>query len=238
LKDDNFATIVMAIREGRTIFKNIRKFISYQLSCNYAELMILFFGVLLAPFLGWQIPLLLALQILFMNLVTDDLPAITLALTPSSLDIMEEKPRKKKEILNKSLIIWFAIAGVSMAIITLSVFFVSFNILHQTTEFARTIALLSLICLEIANAYNFMSFRHKVSFESLRVNKYLFYASIVSILATIAVIYTPLNKAFGTVPIGFMGWLIGIISAIVIVLIFNLLKGFNERKKFLKLEHF
>ena len=238
LKDDNFATIVMAIREGRTIFKNIRKFISYQLSCNYAELMILFFGVLLAPFLGWQIPLLLALQILFMNLVTDDLPALTLALTPSSLDIMEEKPRKKKEILNKSLLIWFGIAGVSMAIMTLSVFFVSFNVLHQTTKFARTTALLSLICLEIANAYNFMSFRHKVSFESLRVNKYLFYASIASIVATITVIYTPLNKVFGTVPIGVTGWIIGIISAIIIILIFNLLKGLNEKNNFLKLEHF
>jgi len=238
LRDDNFATIVMAIREGRTIFKNIRKFISYQLSCNYAELMILFFGVLLAPFLGWQIPLLLALQILFMNLVTDDLPAITLALTPSSLDIMEEKPRKKKEILNKSLLIWFGIAGVAMAIMTLSVFFVSFNVLHQTTEFARTTALLSLICLEIANAYNFMSFRHKVSFESLRVNKYLFYASIVSILATILIIYSPINKVFGTVPIGITGWIIGIVSAVVIILIFNLLKGLNEKKNFLKLEHF
>lgn len=238
LKDDNFATIVIAIREGRTIFKNIRKFISYQLSCNYAELMILFFGVLLAPFLGWQIPLLLALQILFMNLVTDDLPAITLALTPSSLDIMKEKPRKKKEILNKSLIIWFAIAGVSMAVITLSVFFVSFNILHQNVEFARTTALLSLICLEIANAYNFMSFRHRVSFESLRVNKYLFYASIASIIATIMVIYSPINKVFGTVPIGVMGWMMGILSAMIIVLIFNLLKRLNEKKNFLKLEHF
>jgi Ca2+-transporting ATPase len=121
---------------------------------------------------------------------------------------------------------------------TLSIFFVSFNVLHQTTDFARTTALLSLICLEIANAYNFMSFRHKVSFESLRVNKYLFYASIASILATIAIIYTPLNKAFGTVPIGVMGWVIGIISAIIIVFIFNLLKGLNEKNKFLKLEHF
>ena len=238
LKDDNFATIVMAIREGRTIFKNIRKFVTYQLSCNYAELMILFIGVLLAPFFGWQIPLLLALQILFMNLVTDDLPAITLALTPSSQDIMEEKPRKKKEILNKSLIIWLAIAGTSMAIITLFVFFLSFNILHQSIDFARTTALLSLIGLEIANAYNFMSFRHKISFESLRVNKYLFYASIASIIATIAVIYTPLNKVFGTVPVGVMGWIIGIVSAVVIILIFNLLKGLNEKNNFLKLEHF
>jgi Ca2+-transporting ATPase len=238
LKDDNFATIVIAIKEGRTIFKNLRKFIAYQLSCNYAELMILFIGVLLAPFLGWQIPLLLALQILFMNLVTDDLPALTLALTPSSLDIMEEKPRKKKEILNKSIIIWLAIAGISMGIITLLVFFVSFNILHETTEFARTTALLSLICLEIANAYNFMSFRHRVSFESLRVNKYLFYASIISVLATIVVIYSPLNKVFGTVPVGITGWLIGILSGIIIIGIFNLLKKLNNKNNFLKLENF
>jgi len=238
LKDDNFATIVIAIREGRTIFKNIRKFVTYQLSCNYAELMILFIGVLLAPFFGWQIPLLLALQILFMNLVTDDLPAITLALTPSSLDIMDEEPRKKKEILNKSLLIWLAIAGIFMAVITLSVFFVSFNVLHQNVDFARTTALLSLIFLEIANAYNFISFRHKVSLSSLKVNKYLFYASLVSIIATVAVIYTPLNKVFGTVPVGFWGWIMGIISAIVIILIFNLLKRLNEKNNFLKLEHF
>ena len=238
LKDDNFATIVIAIKEGRTIFKNIRKFVSYQLSCNYAELMILFIGVLLAPFLGWQVPLLLALQILFMNLVTDDLPAITLALTPSSGDIMEEKPRKKKEILNKSLIIWLMIAGISMALITLLVFFVSFNILHKDTDFARTTALLSLICLEIANAYNFMSFRRKVILETLKVNKYLLYASIISIIATIFVIYSPLNKVFGTVPLGFTGWAIGLLSALIIVFIFNFLKKLNDKKNFLKLEHF
>ena len=86
LKDDNFSTIVSAISEGRTIFKNIRKFSTYQLSCNFAELSILFISVLLSPFLGWQIPILLALQILFMNLVTDNLPAITLGLNPPSND--------------------------------------------------------------------------------------------------------------------------------------------------------
>ncbi|MBS3088971.1 cation-transporting P-type ATPase [Candidatus Pacearchaeota archaeon] len=238
LKDDNFATIIVAIREGRTIFKNIRKFISYQLSCNYAELMILFVGVLLAPFLNWQIPLLLALQILLMNLVTDDLPALTLSLHPSSSDIMEEKPRKKKEILNKSLIVWFGIAGISMAIMTLSAFFISFNILHQSTESARTTALLSLICLEIANAYNFTSFRHRASFKSLKTNKYLLYASLLSILITVAVIYSPLNKIFGTVPVGVSGWVIGLFAAIIIIIIFNLLKKLNEKKNLFNLEHF
>lgn len=235
LKDDNFATIVAAIKEGRTIYKNIRKFVSYQLSCNYAELAILFFGVLLAPFLGWQIPLLLALQILFINLVTDDLPAITLSITPSSPDIMNEKPKEKKEILDKDLFIWMIISGISMAFITLFVYFLCFNILHQELVFARTTALLSLIFLEIANAYNFMSFRHNVSFKSLMVNRALFYASIISIIATIIIIYSPLNRVFETVPLGIVDWLIGIGSAISIVLIFNILKTWNLKNHKLKL---
>ncbi|MFH1711086.1 MAG: cation-transporting P-type ATPase [Nanoarchaeota archaeon] len=238
LKDDNFATIVTAIREGRTIFKNIRKFVSYQLSCNYAELIILFIGVMLAPFFGWEIPLLLALQILFMNLVTDDLPAITLSLNPSSQDIMEEKPRKKKEILNKSLVIWLLIAGFSMALITLAAFFFSFNILKQGMDYARTTALLSLIFLEIANAYNFRSFRKKVSFSSLKVNIYLFYASIISILATILIIYSPLNKVFGTVPLPAIDWVISAVPAILIIFIFNFMKWLNKKKNLFNLEHF
>lgn len=238
LKDDNFSTIVEAIREGRTIFKNIRKFISYQLSCNYAELSILFFGVLLSPFLGWQIPLLLALQILFMNLVTDDLPALTLSMTPQSADIMEEKPRKKKEILNKSLILWFCIAGISMAVITLAVFTFLFNVFNQGFEQARTTALVTLILLEIANAYNFMSFRKEVIISSLWANKYLLGASILSLILTIFIIYTPLNKVFETAPIALINWLIAILASLMIFFIFNLLKRINNKKKMFNIEHF
>ncbi|MEK6926655.1 MAG: cation-transporting P-type ATPase [Nanoarchaeota archaeon] len=236
LKDDNFATIVEAIKEGRTIFKNIRKFISYQLSCNFAELSILFFGVLLAPFFGWQIPLLLSLQILFMNLVTDDLPAITLAVTPASHHVMNEKPRKKKEILNKSLIFWFAIAGSIMAAVMLFVFFFTFNVLNQDFESARTTALISLIFLEIANAFNFMSFERRVTFRSFFVNKYLFYASLISIAATAVIIYTPLNGIFGTVAVGLVDWIIAIVSSVFVILLFNSLKYFNEKKKIFELE--
>jgi Ca2+-transporting ATPase len=238
LKDDNFSTIVTAIKEGRTIFKNIRKFISYQLSCNYAELSILFFGVLLSPFLGWKIPLLLALQILFMNLVTDDFPAITLAFTPYSADIMEEKPRKKKGILNKSLVIWFVIAGISMALITLVVFFIEFNIFKQDLMIARTTAMLTLIIVEIANAFNFMSFRKRVSPKSFFVNKYLLWASVISIIATIIIIYTPANQIFETTPISILDWGIAFFASLFIILIFNLLKYLNEKKQFFRLENF
>ncbi len=238
LKDDNFSTIVVAIKEGRTIFKNIRKFISYQLSCNYAELSILFFGVLLAPLLGWQIPLLLALQILFMNLVTDDLPAITLALTPSSNDIMEEKPRKKKQILNKSLVMWFGIAGFSMALMSLFVFFMAFNVFGQGIKVARTTAMLTLICVEIANAFNFMSFRRKIAPRSFFVNKYLFYASIISLAATVLIIYSPLNKIFETAPVGIIDWGVAILASLFIILIFNFLKYLNGKKQIFRLENF
>lgn len=238
LRDDNFSTIVHAIKEGRTIFKNIRKFTTYLLSCKVTELSILFFGVLLSPFFGWQIPILLAIQILFMNLVTDDLPAITLAVNPQSKDIMNDKPRKKREILNMSLVLWFIIGGITMAIITLVSLYFSFNVFKNDFEYARTTALVSLIFLEIANAYNFISFRHKVSFESLRVNKYLFYASIISIVATILIIYTPLNQIFETHPIGFFGWATALGASVIIILVFNFLKKINEKREFFKLEHF
>ena len=98
LKDDNFATIVDAIKEGRTIFSNIKKFVTYQLSCNFSELSILFFGVLFSFIFGWPVPVLLALHILFMNLVTDNLPAITLGLNKHSKDVMNDVPKKYRNI--------------------------------------------------------------------------------------------------------------------------------------------
>lgn len=86
LKDDNFATIVEAIKEGRAIYKNVQRFVGYDLSCNGAEII----TILIAILIGLPLPL-LALQILFMNIVTDNIPALTLALTPSHSGIMLEK---------------------------------------------------------------------------------------------------------------------------------------------------
>lgn len=225
LKDDNFATIVTAIKEGRTIFNNIRKFVSYQLSCNFAELSILFFGVLLSPLLGWQVPLLLALQILFMNLVTDDLPALTLAFNRSSTDVMGEKPRKKAGILNKKLLVLTLSVASIMAFLTLATFFVSFNLLNQSLEVARTTALVSLILLEIAGAFHFRSFRKQVLTRSPFVNPYLFYASGISIFATLLIIYTPANLIFGTFPIDGVLWGVPIATALLLILIFDLKKA-------------
>lgn len=233
LKDDNFATIVMAIKEGRMIFNNMRKFVSYQLSCNYAELMILFFGVLLAPIFTWQTPILLALQILFMNLVTDDLPAITFAFNKASSDVMEELPRKRPEVMTKSLVILSLVAGGLMTIITLFSFYVSSNLLHQPVEVARTTALVCLILLELINAFNFRSFRWRTLNRSFLSNHYLFFASVLSLVFSLVLIYSPLNFAFGLVPIGLTNWLVPIVLTISFISLFDVLKILNTRRKLL-----
>ncbi|MBU3905375.1 MAG: cation-transporting P-type ATPase [Nanoarchaeota archaeon] len=235
LKDDNFVTLVDAIREGRTIFNNIRKFASYQLSCNYSELLILFIGVLLVPLLGWPIPILLALQILFMNIVTDNLPAITLGLNRSSVDIMNEKPRKGAEILTKDLLILLIGAGTLMTIFTLATFYFTFNVLGQSEIYARTTALLALIVLEIAGAFSFRSFRKMTLTRSPLINPYLVYASAISVAATIAIIYTPLNKLFETVPLPAISWIIVMTFAFIFTLIFDIFKKINFKRKILDL---
>jgi P-type Ca2+ transporter type 2C len=234
LKDDNFVTIVEAIKEGRTIFNNIRKFLTYQLSCNFSELMILFLGVLLMPFFGWPFPILLALQILFMNIVTDNLPAITLGLNKSSKDIMIEKPRKKANILKKKFLIVLSISGSLMVFFVLSTFYITYNIFGQTAENVRTTALLSLIILEIVSAFNFRSFRKPTLTRSIFINPYLFFASLISLIATFLIIYTPLNKIFETTPLPLLNFLIPFFLGILLILIFDILKRINNKKNFLK----
>lgn len=228
LKDDNFATIIEAIKEGRTVFNNIRKFTSYQLSCNFAELAILFFGVLLAPFLGWGTPILLALQILFMNLITDDLPAITHAFNKPSKDIMLQKPRRKSEILNPPLLTTTIFTGIVMALLTLGSYFIAFNIFHYPHELSQTIALLTLILLEIGNAFNFRSFRYKVFNRSPFVNHYLAYASLISLIATLLILYSPLNQVFNTQPLHLLAWVTSLITTLFFIALFDFLKEINN----------
>ncbi|MDO8660578.1 MAG: HAD-IC family P-type ATPase, partial [Candidatus Woesearchaeota archaeon] len=236
LKDDNFGTIVSAISEGRTIFSNIRKFVTYQLSCNLSELLILFIGVLVSPFLGWQIPILVALQLLFMNLVTDNLPAITLGFNQGSRDVMTEKPRKKTNILSKQLIALLIFTGCVLALFVLGVYYVAFNRLGVSSESARTIALVTLICLQIGSAFTFRSFRKGVLTRSPFVNPWLFFASVVSLLATGAVVYTPLlNIVFETVPLTLTGIFVAISAAVMFVILFDLLKCVNNKKRFFEL---
>ena len=235
LKDDNFATIVSAVDEGRTVFNNIKKFSSYQLSCSHAELFIIIMGVLLAPLLGWQVPLLLGIQILFMNIVTDDFPAITLSFNPSSRDIMDARPRKDRSIITKPIIALMIFSGLIMGLLALASYLISFNLLGASHETARTVALMTLILLEIGNAFNFRSFRKYTISRSPLVNKYLFYASVISIIATLIIIYTPLNRIFETVPIGLNYWLVALGLTALMIVIYDVLKMLNRKKQFIRL---
>lgn len=229
LKDDNFATIVVAVKEGRTIFNNIRKFVTYQLGCNLADIIILFIGVLLGPYFGWYVPIITALQILFMNLVTDNLPAITLGFTPTSQDIMKEKPRKNAEILTGEFVRVIITNGVSMGLISVGVLALTFNILKLPPEVARTTTLVSMIIMQIANAYNFRSFRFGVLNRGLFVNRYLVYASCMSTLATLTIVYSPLNTVFETTPLGWESWVIAFCAGLYIWIIFDILKAVNNK---------
>jgi P-type Ca2+ transporter type 2C len=233
LKDDNFATIVSAIKEGRTIFNNIRKFTSHLVSCNYAQLLVLFVGVLLFPILGWPVPLFLALHILFMNILTDNLPTITLGVNKSSEDIMKQKPRKNAEIFSKGTVYAFVFSGTIMALMTLFIFWLTFNFLGQSVIEARTTSFLFLIMTGIAGAYNFRSFRKGVFNRSLWTNNYLFIASLISVLLTVLIIYTPLNRLFELIPIPLFHWVLALGFSLLFILIFDFLKKINNKRKFL-----
>jgi Ca2+-transporting ATPase len=232
LKDDNFATIVDAIKEGRTIFGNIKKFVTYQLSCNFAELTILFIGVIFSFIFDWPVPILLALHILFMNLVTDNLPAITLGLNRYSADIMNELPRKNAEILTKKTFLMILVTGIIMASFTLLVFWFTYTVLGQTVSDARTTTLVTLILVEIAGAFVYRSFRKGVFNRSPFINPYLVIASAISIIATIIIVYTPVNKIFETIPIPFIDWVFALGFAFLLILIFDVFKFFNNKYKF------
>lgn len=229
LKDDNFATIVKAVREGRTIFNNMRKFVTYQFSCTFAEIMIIFLGILA----GLPLPL-VAIQILFMNMVTSDFPAITLGLNPSSNDVMEHKPRRKEALLLSDHRKMIVIGGLLMGIGVLLVFSYALYVAQKDVVFARTAALITLISCELLGAFNFRSFRKYTLARSPFVNHYLVIASVISLLATFAILYTPLNVFFETAPLPWQWWLIALIPAIVLVIAFDVLKLLNARYCFWK----
>jgi P-type Ca2+ transporter type 2C len=166
-----------------------------------------------------------------MNLVTDNIPAIMLGFNPSSPDIMSEGPRKSTHILNISLIKLLMGSGLIMGILTLVSFYISFNMMKSSMDIARTTALCTLILLEIFNAFNFRSFRKNTLNRSPLTNKYLVYASFISVLATLVIVYTGVNTIFSTAPLGITDLINCIGIALFGVLVFDLVKFINNKNK-------
>jgi len=220
LKDDNFATIVEAVKEGRTIFSNIQKFTTYQISINFSQILL----ITLAIIIGLPLPL-IAIQILLMNLFSDEIMAIALSFNPPSLDSMKKGPRRNSNILQKNHWIIILIAGSFMCLVSLGIFYFILNVMHESLQVARTTTLATMIFFTIANAYNFRSFRKGVFNRSPFTNMYLVYASIISIVTTLILIYTPLGKIFDIVPLSSKYLLIALLAASSIAFTFDLIKA-------------
>jgi P-type Ca2+ transporter type 2C len=219
LADDNFASIVAAVEEGRAIFSNIRKFLRYLLSSNMGEVMTMFFGVLLADAIGLvpaeggavALPL-LATQILWINLVTDGAPALALGADPAGAGVMTMPPRPKGEgVITRRM--WWGIfyVGTIMAAGTLLVLDASLpgGLIEGKGDvrYAQTMAFNTLVLFSLFTAFNARS-DEQSAFAGLFSNKWLWAAVVLSLLLQAAVIYTPfLQQAFSTVSLSAGDWM-------------------------------
>ncbi|HUO54283.1 MAG TPA: HAD-IC family P-type ATPase, partial [Rhodoblastus sp.] len=195
LLDDNFATIVAAIAEGRRIFDNIRKFIRYIMTCNGAEI----WSIFLAPFFGLPIPL-LPIQILWINLVTDGLPGIALAAEPAEPKVMERPPRPAGQSIFAHGMGWHILwVGLAMGAITLGTQAVS---IHYGFGQWQTMVFTVLAWSEMAHVLAIRSERESLFAVGLFSNLPLLGAVLLTILLQLAVIYLPsLNRIFHTAPL-------------------------------------
>ncbi len=218
LTDDNFATIVDAVREGRAIFANIRKFLRFLLSSNIGEVMTMFFGVLLARTIGLEaegaavvLPL-LATQILWINLVTDGAPALALGVDPPDEGLMQRAPRPRTEgVITRPM--WFGIVfiGAIMATGTLLVLDASMpaGLIEGTgsLRYGQTMAFTTLMLFQIVNVFNARS-DERSAFTGLFHNRWLWGAVGLSLALQVSVVYLPfLQEAFSTVRLGVADWL-------------------------------
>lgn len=223
ITDDNFATIVSAVEEGRRVYANIRKASSYLLSCNFAEVMTIFLGVML----GLPVPL-LALQILWINLVTDEFPAIGLSVEPSHSELMLREPRNPKEqILTRGLFLYtFGISAV-IFIGTLGLYVLSIQS-GQPLDQARTTVFAALVIFELYNAYNSRSLRESIFRMSPLTNKKLITGLFASVIALLAAIYLPfMQPLFGTAPLNLESWATILAVASTVIIAAELLKKWD-----------
>ena len=215
LLDDNFATIVAAVEEGRVIYDNIRKFIRYLLSCNLGEVLTMF----LASLFYLENPL-LPIQILFVNLVTDGLPAIALGVDPADRDIMFEKPREKNEsVFSRGLSEKIVIRGCLIGVCTV-LSFIGGKYYGMSIEACRTLALGTLVLSQLIHVFECRSEKQSLFEINPFTNLYLIGAVGVSVIMLLSIVYVPLlQRVFHTIPLNFGQWTIilffsGIISFI------------------------
>ncbi len=202
ITDDNFASIVAAVEEGRIVFDNIMKAVKYLLSCNIGEVLV----ILVAILLGWDSPL-IPIQILWMNLATDALPALALAADTKALDIMARRPRNPGEpLISDAEVKRLAFIGILMAIGTLGLFW--YVNLNDGLEKARTVAFSTIIFFQLFLAMSWHTGRELLVSVGVLKNRFLFAAVILGLVAQVAIVQTGVLEAvFKTVPLSAADWL-------------------------------
>ncbi|WP_087972965.1 cation-translocating P-type ATPase [Oceanobacillus rekensis] len=220
LMDDNFATIKSAIQEGRNIYENIRKFIRYLLASNVGEILVMLFAMLL----GLPLPL-IPVQILWVNLVTDGLPAMALGLDKAEGDVMKRTPRNPREgIFSRGLGYKIISRGILIGIVTLIGFIITYDNNPDNLIFAQTTAFTTLVLAQLIHVFDCRS-EHSIFSRNPFENIYLVFAVVSSLLLLLVVIYwPPLQPIFHTVSLSFRDWMLIIALAAIPTVLFGFTK--------------
>ena len=210
--DDNFASIAAAVEEGRAVFDNIRKTVHFLLSCNFSEVLVMLFSTLL----GLPLPL-LPIQILWMNLVTDGIPALALAVDPKAPDLMKRRPRPPDaRLLDGKRLVAVGAEGLMLSVIALGAFVYSLYAWHQTVEQARTVAFSVMVVTQLVHAFNCRSERLSLFQVGLGTNRTLLWAFLLSLVMQLAVLTVPAAwPIFKVAPLPIENW--GLMAAMVLL---------------------
>ncbi|MGI5848618.1 MAG: calcium-translocating P-type ATPase, PMCA-type [Christensenellales bacterium] len=228
LTDDNFATIVKAVKEGRRIYRNIKKAVQFLLSTNLSEVLTLFIGTMLG------VAVLQPVQILWINLITDTFPALALGMEGTPADIMNRKPRDANQSFFSNVMVSnLVFFGFVMSALTLGIFFISLS-LYGTPAVATTMAFLTLGLTQLFHAYNVRSSNNNI-LEGFFNNKWMHLAFILSaLLQVIVVLVTPIGVLFKATPLTGEQWIYVCIAAFAIVPVSEIIKLLT--KAFVKLK--
>lgn len=231
LTDDNFSSIVAAVEEGRGIFGNIKKYLMYLLSSNIGEIGLMAGSALL----GLPLPL-TAVQILYVNLATDGLPALALAVDPPESDLMRRAPRSQRVgIFTRPVVMLMMVGGLWSTICNLWLFTWAINS-GRTIEEAMTMTFLSLVLIQFFKAYNYRSDRISV-FVKPFANKWLNLSILLGVVMMLTIIYVPfLQEPFGTFALPLIDWLIVVGIAVSVMPVLELAKWLERRGLFGKLD--
>lgn len=241
LTDDNYVSIVSAVEQGRIIYSNIRKFVYFLISCNMAEILVIFLptaiGALILPELTTeQLSPLAPIQLLWLNLVTDGAPALALSTEKGDPDIMDQPPRSPKEpIINRQMLVGVVTQTIAISAVTLVAFWVGLHhgggSIVDNLEFAETMAFVTLSTSELIRAFTARSERYPLLKMGVFSNKWMNYAVLASFVMVLLVVYVPfLNPIFKTQPLGWQQWELILPLLLIPSVVAELVKWYTSRR--------